>query len=89
MNSCPRESEICVRRNPDGVRAIMQPLCIGLMFLLLPLMVQLLDLHAFIIKINAFTEALETRPFGILLASVVYLLTGGVLIRLRRSPVVD
>ncbi|GAB6146989.1 hypothetical protein JCM12294_44320 [Desulfocicer niacini] len=58
----------------------MQPLCIGLMFLLLPLMVQLLDLHAFIIKINAFTEALETRPFGILLASVVYLLTGGVLI---------
>jgi len=45
-------------------------------------MVQLLDLQAFILKINTFTEGLEARPFGLILASVAYLLTGGLLISL-------
>ena len=82
MNSYSRESEISPALHPAGARAMVQPLCIGLMFLLLPLMVQLLDLHTFFVKINAFTGALEERPFGMLLAMLVYLLAGGLLISL-------
>lgn len=82
MNRCPPESDLCAPQHDHGSRRLIQPLCIGLIFLLLPLLVQSLDGHAFFLKISDVIGSIQNRAYGTPLAMLVYLLVGGLFISL-------
>jgi len=80
MNRCPPESEICDSPHKHGGNHLILPLCIGLFFLLLPLIVQTLDGHAYFLKISDFIRSIQDRSHGTLLAILIYLVAGGLFI---------
>ena len=80
MNSGSTESASCTSRHDGGGRALIQPLCIGLFFLLLSLMIHLLNGQAYFLKINAFIGEMQAREHGIVEAVLIYLAAGAIFI---------
>ncbi len=80
MNGFPTKSASSPPRHHTGGRGVIQPLCIGLIFLLLPLAVQLLDGQSYFLKISAFIGAMQAREYGMLLTVLIYLVVGGLFI---------
>ncbi len=80
MNSCTPESDVCDSQNKPGGNHLILPLCIGLIFLLLPLIVQTLDAHSYFLKISNLIGSIQDRACGPPLAMLVYLVAGGLFI---------
>jgi len=80
MTNCPPETDICNAPHDNGYRGVIKLVCIGVFFLLLPVMVRLLGGQAYFLKMSRMIGSIQEREYGTLLAILAYLMVGGGLI---------
>lgn len=80
MTNLPSEADIYNTPHGNGYRGLIKLLCIGVFFLLLPVIVRLLGGQAYFLKISRIIGSIREREYGTLLAILAYLMVGGGLI---------
>lgn len=77
-----KTGSIIIQPDDTTARALLQPLLIGLILLLLPLIFQSFNAHSYFQKTCSLIQSIQADNHGTELAVVIYLLAGGLLISL-------